>query len=649
LVNAHDIRQPPIYLKDLLPVAGMPARVKEDRHMRSEHILGLILARIVDLMRSNRPDREAQRAALHALVRHTNDVSATVRLEGRTLSVEGCPVPADVPHVREFIERMRDHGIAEIRIAHSPAPLDLIDVLRVIASDPADRAARERLHRPEESTVHLVGLEASRSIQERKEIRVTEAIVTHETPPPSPSPPPPDITPEPEHEREPEPEPEIRQNPEHIRAGSSPGRETISGLIPADEGAAYNLMLELTKEPEARLTRATSSLQAVQDADELSSHLSQLTAGIANAARTDRVTDAIEAMIVLVQNEAAEDRDDFRVRYGVALQRVLDEVVLEPFVPFLIDELFAKDVAAIMRRAGATGTRLLLKYLVDAETFAERRAFMEALVQIDTGKDIVVKVLDHHEWYVVRNIAEVVGELRVAEGVPGLGRAVKHPDVRVRRAAAIALAKIGAPDGVRFLNECMRDSDREVRLGVLKHMHGRGVSAMAMLLVNIADTEHDPDMRAECFRALGRIGTPDAVRALINESKPGNFLLARHSVSTRIAVVEGLSLAGGPTAKEALEDLARGRGRQVREAARDGLRALAAGTGAAAAAPPATTPIRLERRGGRDRRADMRRKADRLPSGEGIRWTMPEHRSGLDRRTGLERRLFGTPDGSGKS
>ena len=626
--------------------------------MRSEHILGLILARIVDLMRSKRPDREAQRAALHALVRHTNDVSATVRLEGVKLSVEGCPVPADVPHVREFIERMRDHGIAEIRIAHSPAPLDLIDVLRVIASDPGDRAVRDRLHRAEESTVHLVGIEAARSIQERKEIRVTQAIVTHETPPPSPSSsPPPTIAPTPESEPEPEvrrkPEPGVRRNPEHERAGSTPGRETISGLIPADEGAAYNMMVELTNEPEARLTRATSSLQAVQNPDDLSRLLSQLTAGITNAARTDAVTDALEATIVLVQNEAAEDRDPFRARYGVALQRVLDEVVLEPFLPFLVDEVFATDVATIMRRAGATGTRLLLKYLVDADTFAERRAFMEALVQIDTGKDIVVRVLDHHEWYVVRNIAEVVGDLRVTEGVPGLGRAVKHPDVRVRRAAAIALAKIGAADGVRFLNEALRDSDREVRLGVLKHMNGRGFAAMAMLLVNIADTENDPDMRAECYRALGRIGTSDAVRALIDESKPGNFLLARHSVSTRIAVVEGLSLAGGPTAKEALEELARGRGKQVREAAQRGLRALGTGarieaeaeTGAAPGAPP----IRLERRGGRDRRGDMRRKADRLPSGEGIRWTMPEHRSGLDRRTGLERRLFDGPNKPSKS
>lgn len=611
-----------------MPFAGAPSTAQDNRYMRSEHILGLILARIVDLMRAKRPDREAQRAALHALVRHTNEVSATVRLQDNVLSVEGCPVPTDLAHVRDFIECMRAHGIAEIRIAHSPAPLDLIDVLRVIASDPGDRTARERLHRAEESTVHIVGIEAARSIQERRAVRVTQAVKRAPAPP-APAPPPVVAA---------TPEQQPPRVSDAARAGSSPRRETISGLIPAEDGAAYNLMLELTEEPAARLTRATSSLQAVQDPDELSKNLIQLTAGIANAARDERVHEAIEAMIVLVQNEAAEERDVFRLRYGVALQRVLDDVVLEPFVPFLIDEVYAQDVATIMRRAGAIGTRLLLKYLVDADTFAERRAFMEALVQIESGKDIVVSVLNHQEWYVVRNIADLVGELRISEGVPALGRVVKHPDVRVRRAAAIALAKIGASEGVRFLNQALRDSDRDVRLGVLEHMRGRGLASLGMLLVNIADTEHDPDLRAECFRALGRIGTPDAVRALIDESKPGKFLLARHSVGTRVAVVEGLSLAGGPAAKEALQELARGRGKQIREAAQQGLRELGIDRGAEGAT--GTAAIRLERREGRDRRDDIRRKGDRLPSGEGIRWTMPEHRSGLDRRTGLERRLF---------
>ena len=45
-----------------------------------EHILAIILARLVNMLRQPTPNRNALRATLHALTRYTARRSATVRL-----------------------------------------------------------------------------------------------------------------------------------------------------------------------------------------------------------------------------------------------------------------------------------------------------------------------------------------------------------------------------------------------------------------------------------------------------------------------------------------------------------------------------------------------------------------------------------------
>ena len=97
-----------------------------------------------------------------------------------------------------------------------------------------------------------------------------------------------------------------------------------------------------------------------------------------------------------------------------------------------------------------------------------------------------------------------------------------------------------------------------------------------MVLVSAVEVEEDTEVATEFYRALGRIGTPQAVQALIGVAQSTKGLLSSRKVlPRRFAAIEGLGLAGSPAAVAALRDLMEDRDRYVREAAQAALQTAA--------------------------------------------------------------------------
>jgi HEAT repeat protein len=96
-----------------------------------------------------------------------------------------------------------------------------------------------------------------------------------------------------------------------------------------------------------------------------------------------------------------------------------------------------------------------------------------------------------------------------------------------------------------------------------------------MPLVSAASTELDPGVIAEYYRALGRIGTPDAVAALLKAAQEGGGLLSRKPMGPRLAAIEALGLAGGASAVALLTELAQSRSGDLRAAAGAALQRVA--------------------------------------------------------------------------
>lgn len=249
--------------------------------------------------------------------------------------------------------------------------------------------------------------------------------------------------------------------------------------------------------------------------------LAMVADAVREAVAARRTQDAADALLGLVRQEVQLGEGPLRLQYDVTLRRLLAREILRLLAGLLLDPVYRREVMEIMQRAGAAGTEELLNALIEAPTFAERRALLDALRGMRQGTDILVRMLDHHQWFVVRNVADLVGDLRVEDSVDRLGEAVAHPDLRVRKSAAVALARIGTPAAVKHLWKALRDADPQVRAEAARAVKGKGFAALAMPLLSAAESEVDPAVKGEFYRALGRIGTPDAVQALKKAAAAG--------------------------------------------------------------------------------------------------------------------------------
>ena len=522
--------------------AGLP--------MEDEVKYAVLIGRMLDLLqRGGDASSDDHRMTLRALVDLASRRSATLRIDEHGLTVEGRVVPDDTPFAGIARGRLEGHGIAAVNVASGASAVDLIHFLRALAGEPAAEGGitiEQRLQRAKVTTVSVLTAELDATTKARRGVRITEALrasgVLGAT----------------------------SDEKEQSELSASLKDKADLGVLPAVKGAAYDEMVRHQRASANTLAGAVMRLEEDLSVPALRGRLEAVQAGIQKALEQREVDIALEAIVKLIHQETAAPTPDVRRSYGIALRRILTADHLKRFAPRLLDEMYAADVIVMMRRAGTQGTKILIDLLIQAPTQAERKAYIRALRQIEEGLDVVTSLLNHHEWFVVRNAADLVGELRITEAAGALGAAVQHPDARVRLAVGIALARLGNPASGQPLRKVFQDPDPKVRLAVAKEIGGRGLSGLAMPLVSAAESEVDPAVQSEYYRALGRIGTPDAVQALRNAASAGSglFTLGRRVSVTRLAAVEALGDAGGAAAVDALTGLAKDRAGDVRKAAR---------------------------------------------------------------------------------
>jgi HEAT repeat protein len=501
--------------------------------MRDEVKLTVLFGRLLDLLARGTETTDDHRAALRALVALVASRSMTIVVADGQVAVEGFPIPDDTPFADVVRARFALHDVARVLIGCGASAVDLAQVLRALATPPTTAPAAhltEQLRQGKVATVAIVSSDFESVHQAQRETRITEALKPPATP----------------HQRP---------------AGLVPGE-----IAPDSRTAVFDEMIRQQRAQGNTLVAAVARLADESDSLALLGKLDQVQHGLAKALDTGELNQAIEAILRLIRQEQDAVSPEAQRAYGIALRRVLTTDTLRRFAPYIFDEVYHHDIVMLMRRAGTQGTKTLLDLLIEAPSQAERRACLKALRMLEEGQDVIASLLNHHEWFVVRNAADLVGELKIAEATAALGKVVAHDDPRVRRSVGLALARIGTPETAVHLRKLLVDPDPDVRMAVVKEVGGRALGGLAMPLVSAAEAERDPDVLGEFYRALGRIGTPDAVQALIKASA-GKGLFSRKPLGPRLAAVEALGTAGTPSALAALEQLAARRHGEVRTAA----------------------------------------------------------------------------------
>ena len=315
--------------------------------------------------------------------------------------------------------------------------------------------------------------------------------------------------------------------------------------------------------PNTPLGAALEQLLAAPYEGDILGRVSAVSVHLKDTLTGGQIEVSIAALKELIDREGEAPDERSRRAYGVGIRRAIGADALERLAPLLVDPLYSADVRQILVRTGADGTATLLRHLIDAPSMVERRAFFDALRDTTEGSTAAINLLRDDRWYVVRNMAELLGQLGLESAIPQLAKTLEHPEARVRRSAAGALAKIGTPPTVDLLRRALKDSDLETRKVIARSIEGPKSAALAMPLVLATEDQDDLGLIEECYLALGRIGTSDAVQALIIALPPGG-MFSRKPPGPRIAAVKALRNVGSDAALAALKALKKDPDKAVR-------------------------------------------------------------------------------------
>ncbi len=188
------------------------------------------------------------------------------------------------------------------------------------------------------------------------------------------------------------------------------------------------------------------------------------------------------------------------------------------------------------------GIRRKAKRVLAGLTSADKKAVPDLIAFLKSADST-------HRYWAARGLSSIGPEATVA--IPALIESLSDRDDDCRFWAVTALSSIGpaAKDATSQLIEHLQDSAFGIRQAVADALSLINPTAQEVVpaLVKTLESDENQYVREEIVRALGRIGTKEAVAALIRS-------LTDHNSDVRLYAAIGLKMLG-PKAKEARKAL----------------------------------------------------------------------------------------------
>jgi hypothetical protein len=479
------------------------------------------------------PGATEDHAALAAALRASHGPGElSIDIEPESLLIDGRPVMLESPGATMLFEQMYLHGVRSLRVHPDASEADLIRFATVLGAFPGTYDSYAQV-------VEALGPSAGR-------LALTQGANDFEV---------------------------FRSMPWRPRGVYGTDEAEAQRLdlsrSPGEAGSEYQQFQELVLEPDITPEAAP---RPVLPADRSGPSLEALVSQGREAIEREDWGGLLEVALLIAEGESEAPSELASSTYRIELKRLMSRKHLAMIARFLQGDR-KQEAIVLLRRFGADSTEILMDLLIQAMTISERRGYYSAITQMSEGADAVVQHLGHQQWYVVRNAADLCGEMGLADAVPELARQISHPDERVRKAVAEALGKIGTPQAMEPLRQLMSDPSPAVRLKAVVHLNGRGARGMPPALAELLRSEDNEDVRQEALLALGRIATPDALVQLREWAQPGGKLLGRKPLSVRLAALKALTLAG-PAAVDIMGSLERDESPEIRAAASAAIAAL---------------------------------------------------------------------------
>jgi HEAT repeat protein len=223
-----------------------------------------------------------------------------------------------------------------------------------------------------------------------------------------------------------------------------------------------------------------------------------------------------------------------------------------------------------MLRFGEDGAEAVVDRIFCATSADARAQYTALLRRLPAARDALNGMLEEDSPAVVERAIALIAQMKFNDAERAIAEELSHAEVRVRRAAAVALGSFaGSAFALDALLRAAQDSSAEVRLPAVVALQARREHRLAGTLVQRLDEEQELDVQLAIITALGKVAAPEGVQKLIALSQGEQRLLRRRDSTTdlRLSAIEAMGEARTPQAMVTLQKLLEDKNAEVRETA----------------------------------------------------------------------------------
>ena len=215
-------------------------------------------------------------------------------------------------------------------------------------------------------------------------------------------------------------------------------------------------------------------------------------------------------------------------------------------------------VAEVLRELRASALEPVLTWIPNLSSPALKKVLEEVADRLsEAHPPEVLRILRSPDSEALAAVVALCGRLQLTQTVPGLGETVAHRDSAVRLASVQALAQLGTPAALAFVDKALEDEDRAVRLAAVRVVGGRGYRGAQRRVENAvlgkAVNEMDLTEKMAFFEAYGSIVGAGGLKPLSALLLPRGLLRIKESSETRACAAIAIGKIRTPEARELLQ------------------------------------------------------------------------------------------------
>ncbi len=234
-----------------------------------------------------------------------------------------------------------------------------------------------------------------------------------------------------------------------------------------------------------------------------------------------------------------------------------------------------QEFLAFAQQLGPPAVQWLMHVVAESGQQRTRRMVARAIAELcRESPEVLAPWLADERWYVVRNVAHILGFVGGPAVVGMLQAVCRHSDPRVRQEVVTALATVDRATARSVLVGMLQGADTKILCAVLHQLSTARDPLLAQILLAYLTTdsyhERPAEERHAICSALGSVGDDAALPRLEAELHRGQWPSSAREAH-RQDIARCIARIGTPAAREVLEQGARSRHAGVRGACAEAL------------------------------------------------------------------------------